>query len=331
MTKNPTELAPNSVVSFRDARWETRWLVVGLIVLVFWHSIAFVDRQWFAGIPPWLFLILTSLLPQIFLLLFPIITRTPRRRSTFGFPAPTRCLIEFAIAIPVVIVTVVVLAVANYLVGRFSPGTSLTPDAINTMAASPTPILTYLALLFSFTFAPVAEEVFFRGFLQSAFRARMPWIIASLGQCLIFGFAHFFGVMHAGVAFLVGLLLTLLYEWRGTLLAPILAHAGINLIGALGVVVMMAAHADSAVLGVRGDPDDTACVIRIVKPGSAADKVGIEVGDVVTSFDGQPIRDFPHLAEAVRRHRAGDTVTMTVIRAGSAYELDVVLGRRPQP
>jgi membrane-associated protease RseP (regulator of RpoE activity) len=183
-------------------------------------------------------------------------------------------------------------------------------------------------LLFWFTFAPIAEEVFFRGFLQNAFRHRMPLTLAIITQSLIFGVCHFFGAMHAGVAFVLGLLLTLLYEWRQTLIAPMAVHAGINAVAALGVAVMSVAYANSPVLGVSSDPNDSVCVIRQVVPDSAADKAGLQVGDIVVSFNGQAIRDFPQLRETVRLYQPGDTIPVAIDRAGSTMEVSVVLQRR---
>jgi len=56
-------------------------------------------------------------------------------------------------------------------------------------------------------------------------------------------FGHFFGGMHAIVAFVLGVLLTVIYEWGKTLITPIFVHAGINFVASLGVVFMMVAHA----------------------------------------------------------------------------------------
>jgi hypothetical protein len=120
----------------------------------------------------------------------------------------------------------------------------------------------------------------------------MPSPVAGLAQSLIFGCAHFFGVTHLGVAFALGLLLTAIYEWRKTLITPILVHAAINFVAALGMALMMVAHANSPVMGIIGDPNDTECVIRRIAPNSAAEVAGLQIGDIITSFNTEPIRDF---------------------------------------
>jgi membrane protease YdiL (CAAX protease family) len=331
MTTTPGEDPPSNIVASRDAQWKTRWLVVGLIGLLLWRSVSFVDRGWLAQFPSSLLLIITGLAPQFLLLIFPIITRTPRRRPTFGIPGPTRCLVEFCVAIPIVIVTIVLLAAVNYLVGCFSPGTSLTPDAVANMVVSPNRMLVYFVLVFSFTFAPIAEELFFRGFLQNAFHARMPFFIASLVQCLIFGFGHFFGVTHSDVAFVLGLLLTAVYQWRKTLITPIFVHAGINSFAALGAALMMVANANGPVLGVIGDRNDTQCVIHQIVAGSAAEKANLQVGDTIMSFNNKPIRDFPHLVDTIRLYQPGDAIPVEINRSESIFEVTVLLRRRDSP
>jgi putative serine protease PepD len=52
-------------------------------------------------------------------------------------------------------------------------------------------------------------------------------------------------------------------------------------------------------------------VIREINPGSAAEKAGLEVGDVITKVDDTVITDSDSLIATVRSYRPGDTVTMT--------------------
>jgi membrane-associated protease RseP (regulator of RpoE activity) len=216
----------------------------------------------------------------------------------------------------------------TYLVERSAPETSLTPDAITRMSQSSRAFYLYPLLVFSFTFAPIAEEMFFRGFLQNAFRQRMPLALAVVAQSMIFGACHSFGAIHSAYAVALGLLLTLLYEWRQTLITPIAVHMAINAVAALGIAGMAAEYANSPVLGVNGDPSGAECVIRELVPGSAADKAGLQVGDIVTSFNGQPVRNFQHLRETVRRCRPGDLIPIEITRSGLSIEVNAILERR---
>ena len=56
--------------------------------------------------------------------------------------------------------------------------------------------------------------------------------------------------------------------------------------------------------------------VATVESGSAADKAGIKVGDVVTKFQDLAISDPNQLTAAVREQPAGATVKVTVLRGG---------------
>ncbi len=66
--------------------------------------------------------------------------------------------------------------------------------------------------------------------------------------------------------------------------------------------------------------------VATVEPGSAADKAGIKVGDVVTKFQDLTISDPNQLTAAVREQPAGATVKVTVLRGSQQKDLDVTLG-----
>ena len=334
--KNKQSAKINSVdvVAFRDAQWKTKWLIVGLVVIILWRCIAFFNFKWLSQFPLWFSLVLVVVINlgfEVFLLLFPIVTRNPHQRHSFGFPAKISCLREFGIAIPVVIVTLVIFSKVNAFVGRVSPGTSLEPDFIKNMIVSPNHMFVYLLFLFSFTLVPIAEEMFFRGFLHNAFRKRMPLPVAGLIQCLLFGFCHTFGVIHAAVAFVLGLIFTAIYEWRKTLITPIFVHAGINFISLLSVVILMNIYTNGPAIGVNGDLNATPCVIKNITPNSAAEAADLHVGDIITAINGKPIRNIQHLIENVLLHKPGDEVLLTINRTGTIFEVKVVLQKREKP
>ncbi len=218
--------------------------------------------------------------------------------------------------------------VLNAIVTRLSPGTSLTPDAVKGMTYSSYSPFVILSLVLSFTIGPIAEEVFFRGFLYNAFRARMPALVAGILQSLIFAVCHVYSPLQVGIVFLMGLILTGVYEWRKTLVTPILVHIGVNLISAAMVLLMMWLHENRPVMGVGCEPSATKCVIREIVPQSAADEAGLQIGDEITAFNGQPIRNFEELLEWVRFYRVGDAIPVKIRRAGMELEVTVVLRRQ---
>ena len=70
-------------------------------------------------------------------------------------------------------------------------------------------------------------------------------------------------------------------------------------------------------------------VIVRVEPGSPAARAGLQEGDVILAFDGQKL-DEDALTALLLKHKAGETVTLTVLRDNKQIELKVTLGARPQ-
>ncbi|WP_306524086.1 trypsin-like peptidase domain-containing protein [Dokdonella sp.] len=69
-------------------------------------------------------------------------------------------------------------------------------------------------------------------------------------------------------------------------------------------------------------------LVGSVERGQPADKAGLQHQDVITSVDGQAVKNPDDLVSAISSRRAGDTVRLGVIRKGKAMTLSVVLGDR---
>lgn len=85
-------------------------------------------------------------------------------------------------------------------------------------------------------------------------------------------------------------------------------------------------------LGIGGEnvPDAGGALIGSVTPGGPADKAGVRPGDLVTSFDGKPVKSLEELAQAISRKSVGDRVKIEVLRNGKKTTLDATLARRPR-
>jgi putative serine protease PepD len=59
--------------------------------------------------------------------------------------------------------------------------------------------------------------------------------------------------------------------------------------------------------------------------GGPAEKAGLRPGDVITALDGTKVEDGAELIVAIRSHRPGDTVTLTVKRGGQGRQIRVTL------
>lgn len=65
-----------------------------------------------------------------------------------------------------------------------------------------------------------------------------------------------------------------------------------------------------------------------VEAGSPAEAAGVKEGDVIVAIDGKPTSQAAALTGFVRQYSAGDTVTLTIIRAGAETEVKVTLVER---
>lgn len=71
------------------------------------------------------------------------------------------------------------------------------------------------------------------------------------------------------------------------------------------------------------------CRVRVVGPGTPADRAGLKPGDVVTDIEGETIGGPLELLQAVRKHDPEETIELAVERRGKQQNLNVTLARRP--
>ena len=63
--------------------------------------------------------------------------------------------------------------------------------------------------------------------------------------------------------------------------------------------------------------------VKVVNPGSCAERAGILVGDIITAIDSKLITSSDELISAKNHYAPGDTVTITVFRNGEYLDLSV--------
>ncbi len=79
-------------------------------------------------------------------------------------------------------------------------------------------------------------------------------------------------------------------------------------------------------IGVAGNRRGAPCEVSQVFPGSPAEKAGIEVGDIITKFDGIAVDNFHELAIHVNKRRPGVEVPIELRRGEHVLRVDVMLG-----
>lgn len=88
-------------------------------------------------------------------------------------------------------------------------------------------------------FAPVFEELVFRGLLFALLRRRFRWGPAAMISAGIFAVAHGYGLVGFASVFLSGVLWSWAYEKTGSLLPGMIAHAMNNLLVCLSVIALL--------------------------------------------------------------------------------------------
>ncbi len=78
-------------------------------------------------------------------------------------------------------------------------------------------------------------------------------------------------------------------------------------------------------LALMNEVPQGAYIVQVIE-GSAATKAGLKEGDILTSFDGQPVReDEGGLAKLISTKKVGDQIELVVWRDGKEIETRVVL------
>lgn len=87
------------------------------------------------------------------------------------------------------------------------------------------------------------------------------------------------------------------------------------------------ADVDSMAAQYYGFPEGA--YVRTVTEGSAAEKAGIKVGDIITQLDGYDIGSSDELRQELLFHSAGETVDIVVWRSGEQLTLTITFDQKP--
>lgn len=100
----------------------------------------------------------------------------------------------------------------------------LAPEVIN----APSFLVVFPLFLLAVIYAPLVEELFFRGFFYGWLRGGLGPVISVILSALLFAAIHPQGLLGLPILFTIGAALAILREWRQSLIAPIIAHACVN-------------------------------------------------------------------------------------------------------
>jgi membrane protease YdiL (CAAX protease family) len=305
---------------FREVPWRWSDVLIAFIPIIVDRLRRFLP---YAG-PPW-FRFALYLLSFVWMLVYPLFVGRRRLGSWPRLPAPRVLFIETIFALPaaVAIFTTFIL-IPPCLLWLFGE-TEIPPNPFEPIIRSPARFEVLSFMILAILFGPVAEEVFFRGLLYNTVRQKLHVIMAMPLQAVAFGFYHPFGVVFSSAIAVGAMGLAAIYEWRKTLLTPILTHALINVIGLSLMTLGFTADANTPRLGIYGTAHERGCLVTEVAPGSPAETAGLQAGDVVVAVEGKPVADIPSIFRIIRKKHVGDPVVVDFLRAGKTHRGEAVL------
>jgi len=93
--------------------------------------------------------------------------------------------------------------------------------------------------LLASVWAPITEELMFRGAFLHYLRARHRWIVSTLIVSFIFAAIHPQGLLGIPVLMIIALILSGIREWRGSIVGPMVAHALHNAAATTLLILML--------------------------------------------------------------------------------------------
>jgi len=312
------------------ARFKLRDVLIGgAIVIVFRVGAVFASRLQ-GQVPAWLLLLLALVLPQMLLFAWPALLLWWRGEVLPGPPARgEKLLIDVILGFLTAGSLYFCLVALGLLLRWLWPEVTVTTQQTTSGFLNGPWYQLLLILFFAAVVAPICEEFFFRGFLYNALRQRIPVVWAILLQAVFFGAVHTFGVLHSVLVTGVAIVLALAYQWRQTLVTPMVAHCLFNTVQILILVLTKVLLASAPFLGIAAISHDEGIEVVQVVENSPAEKAGIATGDVITQFNGRPVRTFLDLQVQLMQRKPGDEVKIELLRDGSTKTVTAVLARRP--
>ncbi|MBN2589551.1 MAG: CPBP family intramembrane metalloprotease [Sedimentisphaerales bacterium] len=227
---------------FSKVTWSVKSLVLGFAMIVFFRVAFYLSK--YADLNKFTLIFVSVLWFLMFagMVLYPV--WIVKKQKKIQIPKIRTILKEFLIAIPIVIIILVVNSIVLIILNPFL---GITSNDINSeysfLRDAPNYSPLYFLLIMMITIGPIAEEIFFRGFLYNAIKQKLSVFVSIVILSVLFAALHF-GSPVTNIAglifvFIPGLIITLAYEWRKTLCSSISIHILNNFTFAGPILVLM--------------------------------------------------------------------------------------------
>lgn len=317
---------PPSSFCYHGGTWSWFAVIVGLIVfagIILENRLQLIPSRRFAWIA-------SSLCLALLAIVYPYVTQKDRPRPRIRF-ALGSMLREMLISIPVWMVAMCCFVAVSYGLHLIGVEPTEADERIAHGISQSSPGSQHLMLYATIViFAPVTEELFFRGFLLNAFQRWTPKLVAVVAQAFLFAIAHDYSVAYAIDAFILGVVLGLAYQWRQSIWLPICIHVLFNGMTLAASLLTAMELGERPVLGVNCGELDQPCVVQHVTPGSPAEQADIRVGDKIVGLGEFGIRTMEDLTLAVAQQDLSKLTPIWFERNGEVKYAKVQLLKRNQ-
>ena len=106
-----------------------------------------------------------------------------------------------------------------------------------------------------------------------------------------------------------------------------------NTARAVSLAILESGYVERGYVGMAlraSGPAEFGVLVAAVEPKSPADEAGIRPGDLVVSFDGEPVAEPAALVLHLTRTPIGERVPLGIVRGGTQAGVTVQVGRRPR-
>lgn len=252
--------------SFAVVKWRGAVVLIGLAPWVLYRGATFLPRDYWANLPNW-FMAGTTIGLEIWSVVFPLAIAHQHAAWKLRWPRFGQVLRELGWAIPLTIGLVVLIALVNLALYLGGGERAVTRDVFeNTRLSTELPLAYLFYLASGCALAPLGEEITMRGMVYNALKRWVPASVALVMQAALFAVLHPQPLTNIAAIFLIGAAIALIYEWRKTLLTPVLVHMLLNTLVIAVLLIDISLNAQAPILGVHGKdrPDAAGCVVTAV-------------------------------------------------------------------
>jgi hypothetical protein len=239
------EYAEGSIDEDTEREWSAKYLLIGIALPVIpWILMFLVSRWHYFLIRPWLATPLIYAIHASRVITAVVYYLWVRRRfglcPLFQFGSPRKLLKELTLAALFTLALGLLYWIIETLLLPVLRIEIETPESWVQMGYGRNSVGLIVFLIYAFTIVPVAEEIYYRGFVYKTLKFRLPMVLALILQATFFAIAHRLDLPNTILIFLLGIVLAIGYELRKNLLTPVLMHCIINARHMIPWIVLMA-------------------------------------------------------------------------------------------